>query len=61
MELKSFCKAKDTIKRTKWQPICDRGLIFKQYRELKKPDINKPNTLTMDYRFKQNSQQWTLK
>jgi hypothetical protein len=52
MKLKNVCKAKYMINRTKWQPtefekffinpISDRGLIFKIYKELKKLDINKP-------------------
>ena len=52
MKLKSFCKAKDIVKRTKQQPIdwkkistnpmSDRGLSSKIYKELKKVDINKP-------------------
>jgi predicted transcriptional regulator len=50
---KSFCKGRDTIKRTKWQPTdwekiftnptCNRGLISKIYKELKKGDSTKPN------------------
>ena len=53
MKLKSFCKAKDTVNRTKWQPTdweriftnstSDRGLISKIYKELKKLDTNYPN------------------
>ena len=53
-KLQSFCKAKDTIKRTKHQPtdweriftnpISDRGLIYNIYKELKKLDSRKPNT-----------------
>ena len=55
MKLKSFCKAKDSINRIKWQPMegekiltnstSDRGLIFKIYKEFKKLDINKSNYL----------------
>jgi hypothetical protein len=51
--LKSFCKAKDTVKRTKQQPTVwekiftnptsNRGLISKIYNELKKLDSSKPN------------------
>ena len=51
MKLKSFCKAKDTINRTKQQPTdwekiftnptSDRGLISKIYKEFKKLDTNK--------------------
>ena len=46
MRLQSFCKAKDTVKETKWQPTdwekiftnptSDRGLISRVYKELKK-------------------------
>jgi hypothetical protein len=54
MKLKSFCKAKDTIKRIKRQPTecekifttptSDRGLISKRiYKEVKKLNINEPN------------------
>jgi hypothetical protein len=53
MKLQSFCKAKDTIDRSKWQPT-DRGKIFtnptsnrrlisKIYKELRKLDSQKPN------------------
>jgi hypothetical protein len=52
-KLQSFCKAKDTINRTKWQPTrlekfftnptSNRGLIFKIYKELKKLDCREPN------------------
>ena len=48
MRLQSFCKAKDTVKKTKWQPTdweriftnstSDRGLISNIYNELKKLD-----------------------
>jgi hypothetical protein len=53
MKRKSFYKAKNNINRTKWQPtewekiftnpIFDRGLLFKIYKELKKSNTNKPN------------------
>jgi hypothetical protein len=53
MKLKSFCKAKDTIKRTEQQPkdwekiftnpTFNRGLVSKIYKEPKKLDSNKPN------------------
>jgi hypothetical protein len=53
MKLKSFCKAKNAINRTKWQPTdwekiftnptCDRGPISKINKELKKIVTNKPN------------------
>jgi phage-related protein len=48
IKLQSFCKAKDTVNKTKWQPIdwekiftnstSDRGLIANIYKELKKLD-----------------------
>ena len=53
MILQSFCKAKDTVKKTKWQPTewekiftnptSDRGLISKVYKELKKVDTRESN------------------
>ena len=53
MKLKSFCKAKDTVNRTKWQPTdwekiftnptSDRGLISNIYKELKKLDSRETN------------------
>jgi phage-related protein len=53
IKLQSFCRAKDTVKRTKWQPTdwrkiftnptSDRGLISNIYKELKKLDFRQPN------------------
>jgi hypothetical protein len=53
IKLQSFCKAKDTVNKTKWQPIdwgkifsnpkSDRGLISNIYKEIKKLDSIKPN------------------
>jgi len=53
IKLQSFCKAKDTVIRTKqkptdWEniftnPTSDRGLLFKIYKELKKLDSREPN------------------
>ena len=53
IKLQSFCKAKDTIKRTNWQPTnwekiftnptSDRGLISNIHKELKKLDSREPN------------------
>jgi hypothetical protein len=54
---KSFCKAKDAVNRTKWQPtdwqnifinpILDRRLISKILKELKKVDPREPkNTIS---------------
>ena len=53
IKLQSFCKAKDTVKRTKWQstnwekiftnPTSDRGLISNIYKELKKLDPRESN------------------
>jgi len=53
IKLQSFCKAKDTVIRTKQQPIdwekiftsptTYRGLISKIYKELKKLDSREPN------------------
>jgi hypothetical protein len=55
MKLQSFCKAKDTVNKTKWQltdwekifanPESDRGLISNIYKELKKLDFRKTNNL----------------
>jgi hypothetical protein len=53
MKLKIFCKAKDTVNMTKWQPIdwekifmnptSNRGIISKIYKELKKLDCREAN------------------
>ncbi|WP_254797632.1 hypothetical protein [Geopseudomonas aromaticivorans] len=53
LKLRSFCKAKDTVSKTKWQPTewekiftnptSDRGLISKIYKELKKLVSKTPN------------------
>ena len=53
MKLKIFCKAKDTVNRTKWQPTdlekifpnptSDRVFISKIYKTLKKLDTKNPN------------------
>ena len=53
LKLRIFCKAKDTVNKTKWQPTewkkiftkltYDRGLISKICKELKKLDIKMPN------------------
>ena len=53
MKLQSFCKAKDTVNKTKRPPIgweriftypkSDRGLISNIYKELKKVDFRKSN------------------
>jgi hypothetical protein len=53
IKLQSFCKAKDTVNKTKQQqtdwekiftnPKSDRGLISNIYKELKKSDSRKPN------------------
>jgi hypothetical protein len=64
MKLQSFCKAKDTVKKTKrpptdWKkiftnPIFDRGLISKIYKELKKLNSRETNNpIKMGYRAKQ--------
>ena len=60
MKLKSLCKLKDTVNRTKqkpkdWEkiftnPTSDRGLISKTYKELKKLDTNNPNN-PIDFQF----------
>ena len=55
LKLKSFCKARDTVKKTKWQPtdweriftssISDRGLvsnIYKEHRKLDYRELNNP-------------------
>ena len=53
IQLQSFCKANDTVNRTKQQPIdwekiftnptSDRGLISNIYKELRKLDSREPN------------------
>ena len=53
MRFQSFCKAKDTVKKTKWQPTewekiftnptSDRGLLSNIYKELKKLDSRDSN------------------
>ena len=53
IKLQSFCKAKDTVNKTKRQPTdwekiftnptSDRGLISNIYKELKKLDSREPN------------------
>jgi hypothetical protein len=65
MKLKSLCKLKDTVNRTKqkpkdWEkiftnPTSDKGLIAKLYKELKKLDSRKTNNpiLKMEYRAKE--------
>jgi hypothetical protein len=56
IKLQNFCKAKDTVNRTKWQstdwekiftnPKSNRGLIFNIYKELKKSDSRESNNPT---------------
>jgi len=64
IQLQSFCKAKDTVVRTKWQPTdweeiftsptTDRGLISKIYKELRKLDCRETNNpIKMGFRAKQ--------
>jgi len=63
IKLQSFCKAKDTVVRTKRQPTVwekiftnpttDRGLISKIYKELKKLDRRETTLLKMGFRAKQ--------
>jgi hypothetical protein len=64
MKFQSFCKAKDTVNKTKrpptdWEriftnPKSDRGFIFNIYKELKKLDSRIQITpLKMGYRAKQ--------
>jgi hypothetical protein len=53
IKLQSFCMAKDTVNRTKWQPPNweriftnpkpNRGLVSNIYKEHKKLDSRKPN------------------
>jgi hypothetical protein len=55
IKLKSFCKAKNAVNRTKWQPTdwekiftsptSDRGPISNIYKELKQLDSKEPNNL----------------
>jgi hypothetical protein len=54
IKLQSFCKAKDTVHKTKWQPTdwekiftnpkSERGLISNIQKELKKLESRKPNS-----------------
>jgi hypothetical protein len=54
MKLKSFCKAKGTVNKSKWQPTnwekmfethaSNRGLMSKVYKELRKLDSREPNS-----------------
>jgi hypothetical protein len=66
MKLKSFCKAKNTVNKTKQQPTAksrleriftsptpDRGLITKLYEELKELDTNNPNPVKNGLQTKQ--------
>ena len=65
IKLQSFCKAKDTVNKTKrpptdWEriftyPKSDRGLIPNIYKEIKKVDFRKSNNRVkkMGYRAKQ--------
>ena len=55
IKLQSFCKAKNTVNRTKGQPTdwekiftnptSDRGLTSNIYKELKKLDFTEPNNM----------------
>ena len=59
IKLQSFCKAKDTVNKTKrpptnWEriftyPKPDRGLISNIYKELKKVDLRKSNNLIKNW------------
>ena len=64
MKLQSFCKSKDTVKKTKQQPTdwqrifanstSDRGLLYNIYKELRKLDYRELNNpRKMGYRAKQ--------
>ena len=67
LKLRIFCKAKDTINKTRWQPTewekiltnptSERGLISKIYKEFKKLDIKISNNpkKKKEYRSKQMS------
>ena len=69
IKLQSFCKEKDTVNRTKWQPkdwekifintISDRGLISNIHKELKKLDSeNQITLLKIGFRAKQRILNW---
>ena len=64
--MQSFCKAKDTVNKTKrpptdWEriftnPKSDKGLIFNIYKELKKMDSRKSNNPIKKWGIKLNKQ-----
>jgi hypothetical protein len=71
IKLQSFCKAKDTVKKSKRPPIdwkriftnpkSDRGLISNIYKELKKLDSRETNNpVKMGYRGKQRILNWGI-
>jgi hypothetical protein len=65
-KLQSFCKAKDTVNRTKWQPTdwekiftnstSDRGLISNIYKEHKKLDSRETNNPTKKWGIELNKE-----
>jgi hypothetical protein len=65
IKLQSFCKANDTVNKTKRQPTdweniftnpkFDRGLIFNIYKEIKNLHSRQTTLLKMGYRAKQRS------
>ena len=58
IKIKSFCKAKEIVNKTKRQPtecetfaniLSDKGLVSKTYKELIKLNIQKPNNLVKNW------------